>query len=259
VPRHKTRQRSSGHRGETRRQYKNPPIVEATCELRFNLAAEWTLAHTSAFWERIKSRYSGTPKDQQLLEIDASALNNMSEVKPFSRVQFPSINGQESVAVGPGRLSIHVRKPYTGWEIFREQTRQALAWYSETIAIQDIRRIGVRYINLIEPPQAESSVDTYIVTSACKVGTLDLQLKVFNQRFEYQFRDEPVKALVSVAKAEPGPDKEAFLLDIDVIREWNKRGLKLAKVMDAVDDLRGRERRVFESLITTTARRLFDA
>lgn len=243
-----------------RRQYKRPPILEATCEFRFELADAWGYAHTSAFWERAKTRYSGSPQDQQLIEIDPG-LRNSDEVKPIARVKFPSANGQESVIVAPGevgRLSVHVRRPYTGWDIFREQARQALSWYAETIKVVDVRRIGVRYINVIEPADEADRVDKYVVTSACKVGSLDLDLKVFQQRFEYEFRDEPVKALVTLARVE-GADANGFLLDIDVIQEWKSRGPKLDQAMAALDVLRNREREVFESLITPAARRSFDA
>src|SRR5437667_4206932 len=136
--------------------YKNPPITEATCEFQFAPADNWNLAYSGLFLERVKGRYSGKPREQRLLQVggkpsaDFPSAGATASFREVTKVQIPTDDGRELVAVGPGVLSIHVRKPYSGWEKFRLQIEEALGVYREIAEPTGIRRIGIRYINLIE-------------------------------------------------------------------------------------------------------------
>jgi len=88
---------------------------------------------------------------------------------------------------------------------------------------------------------------------------LGCTLDTFALRYEYVFTDDPVKAVVNVAKVQSQDAKTGYLLDIDIIREWAADFLPVNRAMGVVEDLRRRERDVFESLITPKARELFDA
>jgi uncharacterized protein (TIGR04255 family) len=67
-----------------------------------------------------------------------------------------------------------------------------------------------------------------------------------------------VRLVVSHATVEAREGQVAFLMDIDVIWQSSEAVAKDAALAKA-DDLRARERDVFEALITDEARSLFDA
>src|SRR5258708_39486189 len=94
-----------------RRIYKNPPITEATCEFQFAPVDNWNLAYTGLFLERVRGRYAGKPREQRLLQVDAKQSGSSpgampsASVREVTKVQIPSADEKEMVAVGPGILS----------------------------------------------------------------------------------------------------------------------------------------------------------
>ena len=55
------------------------------------------------------------------------------------------------------------------------------------------------------------------------------------------------------------PAVSAYLLDIDLVWQWPAEPLSIESTMVKIDELRRRERIIFERLITDRARGLFDA
>ena len=113
-----------------RRQYKNPPIEEAVCEIRFAAGAEWNLTFPSRFYERIKDQYPGKPRQQALMEAQLQAAprveNPMFQLRQESaKLLFPNADERRLVGIGPNVLSVHVLRPYTGWEDFRSRIEEA--------------------------------------------------------------------------------------------------------------------------------------
>ena len=80
----------------------------------------------------------------------------------------------------------------------------------------------------------------------------------FFSRVEYLYEDQPIKVILTFANTPAPEDKFAFLLDIDLIWENAAHPLQLEKAIDTVDDLRKRERDMFELLITDQTRELFN-
>lgn len=254
-------------RQSDRRVYKNPPIAEATCEFQFAPIDNWTLAHAGLFLERVKGRYAGKPREQRLLQVEGNQLANLAgalptaSVREVTKVQIPSEDGSKMVAVGPGVLSVHVMKPYSGWENFRPQIAEALETCQEIAQPTGIRRIGIRYINVLDLPTPESEPMEYIAAPPTTKAGIDGRLDTFVIHHEYTYADEPIRLLVNIAKVKIAQDsnKTSYMLDLDVVREWQSDPLPLTRAMSMVDKLRSVERDAFEAHITPKARELFDA
>jgi uncharacterized protein (TIGR04255 family) len=167
------------------------------------------------------------------------------------------------VAVGAGVLGAHVLKPYSGWERFRPQIEEALTAYQEIADPGGIRRIGIRYVNLIELPTTDSEPSEYFSAPLTEEERLGCRLDTFAIRLEYVYNDEPIRLIVNLAKVQklgaPSVSNVAYLLDLDVFREWQTEPLSIDRAMSVVDELRRREREAFEARITPKARELFDA
>ena len=100
--------------------YKNPPIVEAICEFRFSADTDWDLTIPGRLHERLGSEYTGKPRSQEVVQAELDRETSALRVsQAVARVQLPSADGTRMVAVGPRVLSVHVLKPYPGWEEFR--------------------------------------------------------------------------------------------------------------------------------------------
>src|SRR4030081_3698259 len=62
-------QSRSGAHTMDRRQYRNPPIEEALCEVRFVPDPNWNLTLIGALREHLKDSYPGQPREQVTLEL----------------------------------------------------------------------------------------------------------------------------------------------------------------------------------------------
>lgn len=126
-----------------------------------------------------------------------------------------------------------------------------------------IRRIGIRYINLIELPAPNAEPSEYFSAPPTKNEELGCRLDTFVIRHEYLYDDEPIRLVVNFAKVQKietvTVNGASYLLDLDVSREWQTEALPMNRAMSLVEELRRREREAFEAQITPKSRELFDA
>ena len=248
-----------------RRQYRNPPIEEALCELRFAPSSEWDVTVIGRFRERIKALYPGKPREQQLMEagfqVGPQRTDSfMSLRQGLARVHFPTDDGRRLVAVGHDVMSVHVLRPYPGWdEDFRQRIAEALEAYSDITAPAGVQQISLRYVNRVVIQQAAIALDDYFTAPPHIPEHLPQAMAVIFSRIESFYANKPIRLAHTFASAEAPERQSAYLLDLDLRWEWPAPPLPLTEVMDAVEDLRQRERDAFEALITDKTREVFDA
>lgn len=247
-------------------QYQTPPIVEAICEVEFAPAdAEWNISYPWLFYEKIKNTYTGIPKEQKLVRLESPPAGPLGkDTSPLaglveqSKTQFSLADDTGLVAVGPNVLSAHVTQPYPGWDIFRARIAEALKAYLSIANPNGIRRIGLRYINKVTISEPQPDLANYFSTPPAHILD-ELVIDNFLSRNEYIYQDEPIRVVLTVARAESPPEVSAYVLDIDLIWQWPAEPLPIESTMNRIDELRRRERVVFERLITDRSRELFDA
>ena len=245
-------------------QYQNPPIIEAVCELGFSSDAEWNLSYPWLFYEKIKHIYTGLPREQKIVGLEQPTQDVESrERTPFkvieqSKIQFPLEGNSGLVAVSPNLISSHVYKPYPGWDVFRSRLEEALSKYIEVTNPNGLRKMGLRYINQLSVPDSQHDVASYFTIPPANISE-DCIVDNFLFRNEYIYKDEPIRAILNFARLDAPENTSAYLLDIDMVWQWPAEPLPLNAVMAKVDELRRRERVIFEHLITDRARELFDA
>jgi uncharacterized protein (TIGR04255 family) len=169
--------------------------------------------------------------------------------------------GTRIVGVGPDQLSIHMLRPYTGWDTFRPRIHQALAAYRKIANPEGIARIGLRYINRITINSGDPDLKNYftIPPRFPETATRTRILGFFNRK-ESEFLDKPIRIIVTFADMEPRlPDSSSYLLDIDTIWIRAEDPISLDGIEEPLEDMKTRHREVFESLITDATRELFDA
>ena len=135
-----------------RRQYRKPPITEATFECHFEPSESWSLASPASLFEHLKPDYPAEPTiiSAGNLEINAQegVLSPSFRVLPQAqRYQFTSLDAQQLVRVGRDVLSVHVMAPYPGWEVFRKRIIRALTAYIEITKPAGVKRVSLRYVN----------------------------------------------------------------------------------------------------------------
>lgn len=248
-----------------RRQYRNPPIHEAICEIRFAPGNEWNPVYPALFYERVKDKYSGKPREQKLVSVQPNPRETGPQrgsamaVNEITRLQFVDQSNTKIIGIYPDVLSVSVLRPYKGWETFRPEIEGALKAYCEIAEPNGIRRIGVRYINQIFVAGDLPELLRCFVTPLMLLPNVDCKIHNFTARHEYVYGDEPIKIAVAFARMVAPEGTTGGLLDIDLVWEWPAEPLPLEQAMGKVDNLRDRERIAFEALITDHAREIFDA
>ena len=244
--------------------YKNPPLLEAVCEFRFNLPTEYTEKQVGIFYEKIKEHFP-TQKKGKMHKVEVkidpkktpeenqdSFNHNFHEFE-----QFFSEDEKYSVQLDGGRVSVHRIKPYTAWSEFFPLIKVVYDAYNATLSPQKLHRIGIRYVNEIMIPVEDFSFDKYFVIKASLPSLEDNNQK--SVALASVFEQEGGKDSIRVQFAEkqsigPAPTR-AFILDFDY-------SCDLAEDIKDVDtwlntghsNLEG----VFEGMITDETRKLFD-
>lgn len=248
----------------TRREYKNPPIEEALCEIRFVPGSEWDLTMPGRFYEEVRGQYDGKPRQQAIMEAQLQAAPRVEDPmfqlrQESSKILFPDAEERRLVGIGPNILSVHVLRPYPGWEDFRSRIDEACRAYRSIGNPKAVQRIGLRYINRVVVKGTSIELDDYFTVSPEPPPNLPLTMAVFLNRVESVFDDEPIRLTTTFASVDAPPEHSAFLLDLDVTREWSPEALPLEELMGQLEELRRRERDAFEETITNKAREVFDA
>ena len=177
--------------------------------------------------------------------------------KPVSRLIFETGDGHYRLAIAPHMVSAHIVKPYTRWEEFRPRIENALNTIPQVVTTPEIERIGVRYINHIDLPDAEEiELDDYF--NVGPRGPVDEPMTAFVHRTEYTSRDGKYRTITMFASAprQVGQKELRFLLDVDAMSSGDAP-IAFGDAMATVDILHQREHDVFEKSITDKSRELF--
>src|SRR3954468_17976213 len=100
--------------------YRNPPIEEAVCDFVFSPGAEWDPTMPGRLYELLKGTYPEKPRLQQVMETQVQGgpdINlSLQHRMTGQRVELLAENGTRMVGLAQDRLTIHMLRPYTGWE-----------------------------------------------------------------------------------------------------------------------------------------------
>jgi uncharacterized protein (TIGR04255 family) len=218
----------------------------------------------------MRDEYPEKPRQQNVVE---AALQMPPNQPPnfflrdgFAKVQLSAKGGSRLVAVGRDIVSIHMLRPYQdsdhpdkgGWDDFRCRINSALEAYWSVSKPLGVKRIGLRYINRIVVPSLNINFAEFFRCGPPEVKGFPDKMNSFLIRNEYSYEDG-IRFLLTYASTDTPEKGTACILDLDVIYEVEGEPLPKEKVMVQVDEIRMRERELFESLITDKARELFDA
>jgi len=242
-----------------RRQYKNPPIREALCEIHFVGGAEWDFFTPTRLYEALRSDYPAEPRQRmqagvQLQANEAQQGLTLQTGGPL--VHLLSEDETRQLTAGSSLLVVHTLAPYEGWERFQERIATAVDRYTAITQADAVERIGVRYINQINIPRPSVRLEEYFTAPPRLPDDLAVSLRGFFARIEAQYDDGLAKLIQTIASVEA--EMPSFILDLDVVAEFSEP-LNGEEVMPMIDELRRRERIAFEQAITELAREQFDA
>ncbi len=243
-----------------RRKYKNPPVIEALCELFFE-GSEWDDATVGRFYDRVKERF---PRRRQMELQEAQftfsdkgdAAAGIRRMAP--QMQFLNEEGNSLLQLRRDLLVINQLRPYPHFEGWEPNIYWALKIYGDLTKPKGIRRIGVRYINRIVVPLASIRMEDYFnIYPQLPKETGDVH-GAFIIRVELPCSQKGHGILVTFASASPEePGQTAHLLDLyDTFRAESPLGAQ--DVATEIRAAHGNIETAFEGSITDPLRTLFE-
>lgn len=146
--------------------YKNPPITEATCEIKFTEDSNWDVTIPGLIYEKIKGRF--TLKERSYLReinIIPSEPDKSPEIvtHEFATFRTESRNTLAKVGSEIPVLKISRLKPYISWNDYKpyiEDVIQAVQNLKEVKA-EELKRVSLQYSNTMVLPGKPVKLEDY--------------------------------------------------------------------------------------------------
>jgi uncharacterized protein (TIGR04255 family) len=240
--------------------YRVPPLVEAVCELGFDSEQDWDWTIPGLLYERIQAEFPAK-EQRNVLEVQFEARPG-DDVKQnvkggIARMRFLRSDGSALVQVGPNMLSISHLRPYRDWPTFRDIIDRVLEHYRAVADPEQITKVGLRYINRLEIPEASFQIEDYLTAVPVVPDPVPQEFGPFSMQVLIPLRDIDAGMLIRTGSIEPVGGKTALLLDMDVITRPGA-ALDFGGLGDWMDKAHTAIEATFEACLGPRARELFD-
>lgn len=242
------------------RLYENPPLVEVLCEFQLEPSQPWDWTIPGLVYDKVKKEFP-KKKQQNVIEMEARVEQNelMPSIKKggVTRLQFLREDETALIQVGPNLLAVNHLRPYPTWGRFQKMIKSSLAVYREVAYPKALKRIGLRYINRLEIPEAEVRIEDYILAVPQIPEPVPQVFATWIQRVEIPFVDSNgMMVMQSGLVKHEEPNKITFLLDLDFIT-LDVRDINLENATNWLEKAHAAVEKTFEVCITDKSRALF--
>lgn len=243
-----------------RRKYKKPPIVEALCEFQFIPNQPWDWTIPGLIYEKVKDEF---PDKQQKIGIGVQFKPTEKGVEQIIEstppiIQFFKKDKTALIQIAPDLLAINQLKPYPTWNKFKPLILKGFQIYKEISNPKAFRRIGLRYINIIEFDKQSIKLEDYFRYYPFIPNNLPPIQDSFVVRTEFPFEEGKERLILTLATVIPSKqDIISIVLDIDYVMATPEY-VSLNDVSEWLEKAHKEVENAFEASITDKARTLFE-
>ncbi|MCI0691855.1 TIGR04255 family protein [candidate division KSB1 bacterium] len=218
--------------------YKNPPLIEAVCEFKFQPPSSWNPAVPDLIYEKVQAQFP-----------QRELMNSHDEQKPTpgAKTKFRRADGSALLQISPKLLAINQLRPYRTWPQFKKTILEAYTIYRELAQPSGIIRLGLRYINQIEIPETKIEIGRYL--RGCPEGYHKLFLST---EFPFEAEEEKLAMILAYVPHREG-DFLRFYLDLD----YGAFPMPAEEIGPVLERAHDRLEQIFEASHTDETRRLF--
>jgi len=241
------------------KKYRNPPIIEALCEFRFEPSLPWDLAIPGLVYEKVRDSF---PKRRQIRAFETSISTGPAgveqQIRTTDRMQFLREDEKALIQVGPDLLAVNHLRPYPTWREFLPLIQKGFDAYREAANPKGIRRIGLRYINRIEIPGQRIELEEYFEFRPFVGPHLPQDFGPFIIGIQVPYEDSRDALRLQLANATiETPNIVAVMLDLDYFLAKPGK-ISLDRVFEWIDVAHSHVEEVFEACITDRLRQMFE-
>jgi uncharacterized protein (TIGR04255 family) len=241
-----------------KRQYINPPVIEAVCEFRFSPDTRWDLTIPGLVYEKIQDQFPN--KEQHVvseIEINQEAKGIKQQVRTSERIWFLTEERKLFMQIGAHFLAINCLTPYPTWDVFKPQIERAYETVRNLISVQGLERIGLRYINRLDIASPRVDLEEYFDFWPHLGKGLPQTMQSFVTGCVLLYHDGRDACKLQFTSAVPElPETNAFLLDVDYFTAQPRR-VSPEDALGWVENAHQNAETVFEGCITDKLREIF--
>ena len=245
------------------RLYRNPPVVEALCEVYF-ASSKWDNSIPNLFYEEIKDRFPN--QEEQLLhrvdftvDVPNETIRSGMEVGP-SRNLFSTVERDQLIQITENLFVFNQLTPYRSFHSWESIFHDAFDTFAKLVSPYAVDRIGVRYLNHVRIPESKFQMSDYFtIFPVLPLGSGNVHGDFLINCVVPQ-SDEGHFLTYSFSKIVPEPQDEisqVFLLDLYDQASLD-RTLSESEFKSHVRVAHGNVGQAFEGSITDRLRNLFD-
>ena len=140
--------------------YKNPPLIEALCEFRFQKMGMVPNIVLGRLYEQIESEFP-TVETHKGIGVQADDEKPSPSIVLEERTRFINKDKTRLIQVGEGFLVVNQLQPYRDYQSFRAFVREIVDIYYKVAKPEGVQSIGLRYINQIDMDQFQPLSDIF--------------------------------------------------------------------------------------------------
>ena len=226
---------------------KKEPLLEAIWEIRFD-AVKAPIADLlpGILYNTFGRKFSSVIR-LPFADLPAAAFEHEPNLRYAPKIRLEA--GNQCVQIGPRMLSLHCRRPYSGWPQFSRDIMQLANAVRETGLVERLERFSLKYIDLIE---SEKPVGLSLLNLELKLAGFQLTTEPVQLRTEIK-ENSLIHVLQVISPAEvflqdKGERLVGILVDVDSIRpiaaseSWDI-------VFQTLDEVHGSCKKMFFALL----------
>jgi len=231
---------------------KNPPVVEAVCEVRFNNGFDLDQATVDGFYEKIKTIFP--KRDKVKFEEIKVEFDKVPDKSPRSnhtiseRDRFLSTDNYQFVQIDKGIFAVHFVNKYSSWSDFSSKIFAVYEAFCSFLPEKSIKRVGVRYVNAIEIKVPKIDYSEYLNIYPLSKNIISSDNSLFSLELLDRSHDDHQTVIRMQRQMNPEYFSR-FILDIDTFSE-NIGILNNASFKQKADDLHESLEKVFFATLT---------
>jgi len=238
--------------------YNNAPIQEAVFEVKIDPALKINTKGIEALHLKISDRYP-EKRIQRTFETSLKPKDGTSETidKGVVGYQFWSKDQKQVCRYGLDGFSFSRLKPYTDWKSSFPEAMRLWKIYREEFEPEHIKRVALRFINVIEIPEVEFELNDYFLNTPQPPEKLPQDVEGFLSRMTVRFEKGLYAIIALASKPVISIGSAQILFDIDV-HENLPFSAKDDKILTKkFKKLRDTKNNIFEESLTAKTKELF--
>lgn len=246
--------------------YAMPPVREALIDIRINQLPADKLPVLEKLHEILRAQYPNKRSQRQwegMLEFREDILMSAQKAQGTTGFWFESEDKKKIIQYRLDGFTCNYLKPdpkesWPGWTALRDEAKRAWELYAAGVAITEIKRLAVRYINQIVIPAPLVELSDYL--TAAPIAPKDCKYQDFRDFLSRVTLDIPELNAIAIITQAPAqerqPDSVKLLLDIDIIRA-ESLSTDVEAIWRILDQFRDIKNDIFEKSLHQKAKNLF--